>query len=314
MFAQIRGFGEYGFPESHAASFALIAYATAWLRCHHPAAFLCALLNAQPMGFYAPATLIAESQRRGVDVLPVDINSSRWDCCLQRDGMANAAAPWSVRMGLSCVAGLGQRERRLLQVEPPPYASVDELSERVGLGRGPLRGLAGAGARDGLAGHRRAALWQAQAPVPAGAQSLALPWRRRSPPSSLEPLSAASEVIWDYRHTGHSVHDHPLAARRAQLRRMGCSSAAELGKAAAASTVRTVGWVICRQRPETAHGVMFLTLEDETGLINVVLWREICSRYSALLRLTQVLGVAGRIQRAKGQVHLVARSLWDGHR
>jgi len=306
VFSQILGFGEYGFPESHAASFALITYATAYLRRHHPAAFTCALLNAQPMGFYSPATIVDDGKRHGIEVRPIDVRHSRWNCTLERTGRADS--PFAVRMGCRYVKGLGVRERDLLATTHGPFADFDDFVRQSRLGAPALEKLAEAGAFDGMGLPRRDALWLAmKAPPPA--EHLPLPDPDAAP--RLAPLTAGERVQWDYRRSHHSTHGHPLSALRDELTNRGLPSAVVLNRLPDDRRARFVGLVICRQQPGTASGVTFYTLEDETGFVNVVVWRQVFERHTVLARTAVLLGVDGRIQAENGVVHLVADRLWE---
>ncbi len=316
VFEQIRGFGEYGFPESHAASFALIAYGTAWLRCHHPDVFTCALLNAQPLGFYSPATIIDDAKRHGLEILPVDVRFSDWDCTLElRSGwkagrLRGWEAPSAVRLGLRYVKGLSptrdwpriERARR-----EQPFASVEDLARRTGLGRNALRRLAEAGALEGLCRGRRRALWAAKGAGSSRRPALPL---GPEPAPSLAALSSSEAVAWDYRASGLSPRAHPLEPLRPWLRERGLPDARTLARLPHGTRASYAGVVICRQRPGTAGGTVFLTLEDETGFVNVVVWKRVIERHAALVAAAPVLGVSGRVESREGVVHLVADRLW----
>jgi error-prone DNA polymerase len=322
MFSQIRGFGEYGFPESHAASFALLAYVTAWLRCHHPDAFLCGMLNAQPMGFYAPSTLIEDAARQGVITLPIDVNHSQWDCTLERvevpaqhaerhkesDTGAAIAESWAVRMGYRYVKGLGTRERELLAFVPRPVRAIEDFARRSQLPLRALVMLAEAGAFDSLGMTRREALWRVRAACPGARDSM------RSEPGGETPylptLSAAEQVLWDYQAAEHSPRGHPLESLRAWLLERGVADASTLRATPHGRQVDCVGLVICRQRPGTATGVVFLTLEDEHGFMNVVVWNNVFDRYQRVVRTARLLGVRGTVQSIEGVVHLVAEQIY----
>jgi error-prone DNA polymerase len=304
VFSQILGFGEYGFPESHAASFALITYVTAWQRRHHPAAFTCSLLNAQPMGFYSPATIVDDAKRHGIEVRPIDVRASRWHCTLERDGDGGAFA---VRMGCRYVKGLGAREQQLLERVHAPFLDFDDFAMRSRLGAPALGKLAEAGAFDGLGLSRREALWAARnAPPPA--EHLPLSGDDATP--AFAPLTAADHVAWDYRASHHSTRGHPLQALRGELEHAGLPTASQLGTMPDGKRARFVGLVICRQQPGTASGVTFYTLEDETGFVNLVVWRQVFERFAVLARTAVLLGVDGKIQSESGVVHLVADELW----
>jgi error-prone DNA polymerase len=309
VFEQIRGFGEYGFPESHAASFALIAYATAWLKCHYPVEFACSLLNAQPMGFYMPATIVEDAKRHHVVVRSIDIQTSEWDCTLEP--CAESAHGFAVRMGLRYVKGLGERERqRISQARHlGHFASLQDFVRRTGLDQGSLGALAEAGAFDSLQVDRRAALWDVRRLARTEKDSLTLPARERQP--GFAPLSDFEEVGWDYRRTSHSARRHPLEPMRPSLARHGLPDARTVAAMQNGAEVRYAGLVICRQRPGTAGGVVFMTLEDETGFVNAVVWESVFQRYSVLAKTVSFLGITGKLQVEDGVVHLVAEELWE---
>ncbi len=309
VFEQIKGFGEYGFPESHAASFALISYVTAWCKCHHPAEFVCALLNAWPMGFYTPATLIEDAKRHQVEIRPVDVCHSSWECSMEPTDRPGPAGAFAVRMGLSYVKGLGVLQLGRLQNAPPPYPSLDDFVRRTYLDRGALDQLAEAGAFDSFGLSRREALWQVRALLRRRDDALALEQFDDLP--LLAPLSQHSTIVWDYRTSQHSTRGHPLAPLRAELRRERLPTAAEVQALADGKKVRYVGLVICRQRPGTAKGVTFFTLEDETGFVNLVLWRDTYERFRILAKTAAVVGVDGRVQAKDGVVHVVVEDMWE---
>ncbi len=304
IFSQIRGFGEYGFPESHAASFALVAYVTAWLKCHHPAIFACALLNAQPMGFYAPSTIVEDAKRHGVRVLPVDARASSWDCTLER-----REAELAVRMGLRYVAGLGTRERNAIERSGERARDLDEFVRRTRLPAKALVRLAEAGAFESLGLTRRDSLWAVKDAAARARETLALPPQDERPPL-FEPLPQEEQVLWDYRTSHHSTRGHPLIVVRPQLDRLGLPVARTLVASPPGSRASYVGLVICRQQPGTSTGVTFYTLEDETGFVNLVVWRPVFERFSVIARTAVLLGASGRIQSEQGVVHLVADALW----
>ena len=300
VFSQIRGFGEYGFPESHAASFALLAYVTAWLKCHHPAAFTCALLNAQPMGFYSPSTLVEDARRHGVEVLPVDAERSRWDCTLT-DGRA-------IRMGLRYVKGLGESERGRLEALPGPHGSLEAFARTAGLSRRCLVALAEAGALSCYGLDRRQALWAVRGLAAHARDPLPLsPGPRRI---AFRPLGAAEEIAWDYRASRHSTRGHPMASHRDALRARGLPDARAVTRMPDGRRVDYVGMVICRQRPGTASGVTFFTMEDETGFVNIVVWKQVFEDNALIGKTASLLGVRGRLQVADGVTHLVAEHLY----
>jgi error-prone DNA polymerase len=317
VFEQIRGFGEYGFPESHAASFALIAYATSWFKCHYPAEFACALLNAQPMGFYSPATIIEDARRHGVEVRAIDVCHSDWDCTLEPifcpGGPASGPA-WVVRIGLRYVKGLGERERRAIAGARAEarFCSLADFSARTGLDERAQTQLAEAGALASFGRSRRSALWQVRGLLPGRRDTLPVP--EDDTPEDGAPrfaeLDLLETILWDYRTSSHSVRGHPLAPLRAQLRARGLPDAAAVQRMRDGERVRYAGLVICRQRPGTASGVTFMTLEDETGFVNAVLWQQVFARHAPLARSAAFLGISGRLQVQQGIVHLVAETLW----
>src|SRR5262245_44173647 len=304
VFEQIRGFGEYGFPESHAASFALIAYATAWLKCHYPPEYACSLLNAQPMGFYTPATIVEDTKRHHVVVRPIDAQVSEWDCTLE--SCPRSAGDFAVRMGLRYVKGLGEREgQRILQARSvAPFASLQDFARRTVLDEGSLGALSEAGAFDSLGIDRRTALWDVRRLAQAQKESLSLPSRERNP--RFKPLSDFEEVGWDYRRTSHSPRRHPLEPMRASLVRVGLPDARAVAAMKNGAKVRYAGLVICRQRPGTAGGVVFMTLEDETGFVNAVVWESVFQRYSMLAKTVSFLGITGTLQVEDNFVYMVA--------
>jgi len=303
VFQQILGFGEYGFPESHAASFALIAYASAYLKCHFPAEFACALLNAQPMGFYSPSTIIQDARRHGVRMLPVDVNASAWDATMERG---------AVRLGLRSVKGLGPALGQTVlraREQGGSFTAVPDLVARTGADRGAVEALAAAGAFEGLAAGRRQALWDARLPAKPREGALDLP-PASEPRPALAPLAPVEEVFWDYRATDLSPRGHPMEAVRGALARRGIPTAAELNALPHGRRVRYAGLVICRQRPATAKGVTFLSVEDESGIVNVVVWENLFQRQTVLAKTASFLGVTGRVESQGGVIHLIADELW----
>ena len=305
IFSQVRGFGEYGFPESHAASFALLAYITAWLKCHHHAAFTCALLNAQPMGFYSAGTLIEDAKRHHVPMLPIDVNHSIWDSTLER----TPTGALGIRVGLRNIKGFGSPEEAALRAQPAPYASLDDLVRRTGLKQKSLLALAEAGALQSLGLLRRDALWAVRGLVASRHDTLPLPSKQA--PKQFVPLSQNEAVLWDYRTTFHSARGHPMQTMRPQLTKQRIPNAAKLVTLSPDRSISYVGLVICRQRPQTASGVVFMTLEDETGMVNVVVWKQVFETHLVLAKTATLLGITGHLQRASGVVHLVAQSLWS---
>jgi error-prone DNA polymerase len=264
LFDQFRGFAHYGFPESHSASFALIAYASSWLKCHYPQAFTCALLNSQPMGFYAPHTLVADAKRHGVEVRPVDVRHSDWDCTLEEGG--------ALRLGLRMVRGLGEAAgKRVAAARGEGYPSVGELARRARIPRHELTRLALAGAMASLCGgSRRQALWEIQALGPLDSDDLFFGMPMDGTQVELPPMSVAERVTADFETVGVSLEKHPLELLRPALRELGAVSAEGLKKVSTGRRVAVGGMLITRQRPPTAKGICFISLEDETGIANLV--------------------------------------------
>ncbi len=314
---QLEGFGSYGFPESHAASFALIAYASSWLKCHHPDVFACAILNAQPMGFYAPAQLVRDALDHGVPVRPVCVNASEWDCTLEPAGGRFLA----VRHGLRMARGLSEADGTHLVAARPAggYRSVEELWRRAGLAVGALRRLAAADAFQCLGLDRRAALWAIQGladrPLDLFAAADARDGELRpelvEPAVTLAPMSAGRAVAEDYRATGLSLRGHPLGFLRGDLEGQGYRSCRVLDAARHGRSVTLAGLVLMRQKPGSAKGTMFITLEDETGIANLIVRPVVFERHRRLILTAGLLGVRGRVQRQGLVVHVIAESLVD---
>ncbi len=311
VFSQIRGFGEYGFPESHAASFALIAYITCWLRCHHHAAFTCGLLNAQPMGFYSPGTIVEDAKHHGVTVLGVDVMASDWDCTLARQ----ASGELAVRMGFRYVQGFGERQRVKVEaaLAQGPFLGAEDFVRRTQLSQKTLQTLAEAGAFSSLGIERRDAIWSLRGLVARQDDTLALPGNIA--PMSDQPLfdriTRSEAILWDYRTSMHSVHGHPIECIRPQLRQRKLPPAERVVALRDGRKTKYVGMVICRQRPGSASGVTFYTLEDETGIVNVVVWKKVFEAHLVIAKSALLMGVSGRVQSQEGVVHLVADELWD---
>jgi error-prone DNA polymerase len=327
IYQQILGFGEYGFPESHSVSFALLAYVSAWLKHHEPAAFLAAMLNSQPLGFYSSSQLVQDARRHGVEVRPVDVTVSAWECTLEPrltihdlrftdyrspvTGHRSLSPQPAVRLGLLMVKGLSQAgaERIVAARLQSSLTNVEDLARHASLDRRDLRSLAAAGALARLAGHRHLAHWQA-AGVEALPQLLSEAPIRESAPQLFTPTEG-EDLIADYGSLGLTLGRHPLALLRQRLARMRLATASELSRLASGRPARTAGIVTCRQRPSTAKGVVFVTLEDETGYVNVVVWRDLVEKQRRELLGSSLLGVEGEIQREGEVVHLVARRLTD---
>ncbi|GAB3242772.1 error-prone DNA polymerase [Chitinimonas naiadis] len=306
IFAQIEGFSEYGFPESHSASFALLAYASAWLKYYHHAAFTCALINSQPMGFYSPSQLMQDARRHGVEIRPVDVQVSLWDCTLEE----NAQAQPALRLGLRLIRQLNQAMGEQIAAQRPPagYASLADLQRRTGLDRRSLTALADADALQALSGNRRQARWQASG------LSTILDLAQSEEDSSAVALPApglSEEVVEDYQSTGLTLRAHPLSLLRTELRQQRLLSAAEILACQDGQPARACGIVVGRQRPGTASGVTFVTLEDETGNVNVIVWHDLAERQRKELIGSSLLAVYGVVQREGEVVHLLAMRLAD---
>lgn len=306
VFEQIKGFSSYGFPESHAASFALLVYASAWVKRHHPAEFLAALINSQPLGFYTPRQLVADAQRHGVQVRPVDVLHSDWDCTLE-----DLPHPPAVRLGLRLVSGLGQAvaQRIVAARRRAPFESTDDLARRAALAQADLTRLAAADALHSLSGHRRQQVWDAAA--------LATPpaLLRQAPvdedPLSLPEAPEGEAIVWDHASLGLSLRRHPLALLRPLLTERRLATAAELHRAPHGRLVRFAGLVTLRQQPETASGVVFVSLEDETGVVQVIVWRRLRERFRQALLRSRLLAVRGTWQREGAVANLIAGHLED---
>ncbi|MFQ3623950.1 MAG: error-prone DNA polymerase, partial [Acetobacteraceae bacterium] len=318
-FRQIEGFGTYGFPESHAASFALLVYVSAWIKCHHPAAFACALLNSQPMGFYAPAQIVRDARAHGVLVRPPDVNASLWDSTLEPAG--DSAGGVALRLGLREVKGLRAADGAAL-VEARtagnarPFETMEEIARRTGLGRAALERLAEADAFASLGLSRREALWQAraqQAPPPLLAAAEGDLFAEPSP--ALPAMTLGEEVVADYAALALSLKAHPLALLRGDLARLGCRDTRALAAARPGSRVRLAGLVLVRQRPGSAKGVVFVTLEDEFGQANLVVLPPVLARFRAAIVAARLMVAEGTVERqdygAAPILHLVARRVAD---
>jgi error-prone DNA polymerase len=317
-FRQLEGFGSYGFPESHAASFALIAYASSWLKCHHPDVFCAALLNAQPMGFYAPAQIVRDTREHGVDVRPVCVNASRFDCSLE----PTEEDRFAVRLGLRMVRGFANAHAAALIAAraDEPFASIDDLWRRAGVPAAALVQLAEADAfRASLKFARREALWAIKAlrdePLPlfaaASAREAKTVPELHEPTVALRPMTAGSEVVEDYGHVGLTLRNHPVSFLRGDLHSQRIVTCADAMQARDGRWLQTAGLVLVRQMPGSAKGVVFITIEDETGIANLVIWPKLYERQRRVILSAGMLAVHGRIQREGEVVHLVAHQVSD---
>ena len=324
IFKQLEGFGSYGFPESHAASFALIAYASSWLKCHHPDIFCTALLNSQPMGFYAPAQIVRDARDHGVEVRPVCVNNSRFDCTLEPTGKKNANGKerYAVRLGLRMVKGLSNDHAAKIVAcrQDRDFVSVDDLWRRAGVPAAALVCLAEADAfLPSLSLSRREALWAIKAlrdePLPlfaaAASRENAVVDELCEPSVALRPMTDGGEVVQDYGHVGLTLREHPMSFLRRDLSRRRIVSCAEAVRVRDGTWLETAGLVLVRQRPGSAKGVIFMTLEDETGIANAVLWVKTFEKYRRVVLSAGMVGIYGKIQREGEVVHLVAHRLTD---
>ncbi len=320
LFDRLKGFGSYGFPESHAASFALLAYASAWLKRHHPAAFTCALLNSLPMGFYSESQLVQDARRHGIEVRPVDVRSSDWDCTLEAipsrgDGGNEdtdvTGGPLALRLGLRLVRGFREDAAGRIHAARAqhPFTDTADLATRAALDARDRKLLADAGALRGLAGHRHRARWNV-----AGIEPQRPLFGHAGPgesPIAITPPAAGEDTVADYASTGLTLGTHPVKQIRAQLRARRCRPSRELRALPHGALVRAAGLVTLRQRPMTARGTTFLTLEDEDGMVNIVVWADLAERQRHTLLTATLLGVDGRWESVEGVQHLIADTLHD---
>jgi error-prone DNA polymerase len=318
IYEQIKGFGEYGFPESHAASFALLAYVSAWLKCHYPAEFTTALINSQPMGFYAAAQLIHDAQAHGVEVLPIDVNLSEWDCTLARSASKGEPDPLlalrasKIRLGLRLIKGFFAAEAAALITarQDAPFRSIADIARRSGVSRALLARLAAADAFGSLGLDRRAAFWKVLAigedlPLFVGLDDddVAVP--------PLPEMSAQQHVVNDYQATGLSLKAHPIGLLRADLDRLNILSASKLNEMPDKATVRIAGLVLVRQRPPTAKGTVFMSLEDETGMMNLIIWKRTWERFRKVAKQAVALYIEGKVERAERVIHVCPTKIDD---
>jgi error-prone DNA polymerase len=349
LYRMIQGFGQYGFPESHAASFARLAYASAWLKHHYPEVFTASLLNSQPMGFYQPSQLVRDARQNGVDVRPVDVNHSDWDCTLEPDasttagwpGLTNGKArsynhrairsaadpatrpasriphpaarhpPLALRLGFRMVKGLSESQAaRIIDCRSAGrFATFEDVAHRTGLGNAVLTKLSHADAFRSLSISRREASWHAlqdRTPMP-----LFDSLRESDPPVVLPSMSSLAEVADDYSSTGLSLRNHPIAFLRDTLTIRGVTPAEGLPEYPADRWVSVAGLVMMRQRPSTAKGVTFVTLEDETGTINLIVWMNVWEKYRRIASQASVLLASGPLQRQDEVIHVVVHHLED---
>ncbi len=305
VFEQIRGFGEYGFPESHAASFALLVYVSAWLKCHYPAAFAAAIINSQPMGFYAPGQLIRDARDHGVEVLPVDVNRSHWDCTLEEG---------KLRLGFRLIGGLAQATVEVIVAArgDEPFVSMHDFVRRTGLPQAQVARLAEADALAGFQSSRREALWNALSIDTKPKQRLLFDeLELEEPAAPLPAMAPEEEVNADYRTVGLSLRSHPVAFRRDRLDQLGVVPTAALAHLANNTLVKVAGIVLLRQRPSTAKEITFVTIEDETGTANLVVRIGTWERYRKIAQHSQAWIVYGRVESKDGVIHVLVRRLQD---
>ncbi|MCD1624245.1 error-prone DNA polymerase [Citromicrobium bathyomarinum] len=320
-FDQIKGFGEYGFPESHAASFAHLVYVSSWLKCHYPAAFACALLNSQPMGFYAPAQIVRDAAGHGVAVLPADVNGSDWDCTLEdippRAG--EDKGPMALRLGLRQIDGFPEHVAAKLvaeRIENGPYRDVAELRDRAGLAPSHVERLASADAFQSLDLPRRQALWDARSLIAAPDLPLFRAAAEREEGAekartALPVMPLSEEVVADYQTTRLSLKAHPMAFLRADLAERGFVRACDLRERKFRSMVQVAGVVLIRQRPGSAKGVCFITLEDETGVVNLVVWPDLKEKQRKVVMGARLMEVRGRVEYDEEVIHVIAHHMTD---
>jgi len=310
-FTQIEGFGTYGFPEAHAISFANLVYVSAWLKCRYPDAFCASLLNSQPIGFYAPAQLVQDARRHDVEVRPIDVNHSHWDCTLEPAGDSPRHA---VRLGLRMISGFAERDARILvEARGAGYRSPDDVARRTGCARAVLDRLAQADAFGSMQLGRRQALWKTGA----------LDGRRPplfkyadadlfdEPEAPLPPTTPSQEVVKDYQTLRLTLREHPLVFLRSALRARRAITADQLAQTPNGRVVTVAGLVLCRQQPMTANDTVFVTIEDETGTVNLIVWKHVYEKYRRAVRLAALLGCRGVVQREGLVLHVLANQVWD---
>jgi error-prone DNA polymerase len=305
LYQQIHGFAEYGFPESHASSFALLVYASSWLKVHHPAEFAAALINSQPMGFYSVSTILQDAQKHGVEVRPISIDRSEWDCTIEREGDGGAA----IRVGLRQIQGLGEATAKHIEAarSVSPFRSIEDLAFRASLEKDELQVLAESGALEPLVGGRRDAMWKVHAPhSPRG--SLFAGTELGDPLPKFPPLGRAAQLVLDYESTGLSISDHPMLLLRPRLPER-AKSARELGDVPHGRPASVAGLVICRQRPGTASGVVFITMEDETGFINLILYARIFDKFRHVATTSSLLMAHGKTERDGDVLYVIVEHL-----
>jgi error-prone DNA polymerase len=322
-FRQIEGFGEYGFPESHAASFALLVYVSCWLKCHYPDVFGCALLNSQPMGFYAPAQIVRDFRDHGGEARPADINHSDWDCTLEaRENQEQGKPGRALRLGFRQVKGIAHNDIEAIVAArgSSRFSSLENFASRTGLGVPGLKLLAEADAFRSIGLDRRQALWAVARYFETGTPSVLTqelpiftdaPAIPAEPPVSLPAMPLGEHVLTDYATVRMSLKAHPMALLRHAFADLGYVQTKDLAALPVNRAVKVAGIVLIRQRPGSAKGVIFSTLEDETGIANIIIWPKTFERYRRIVIAARLLGVRGTLQREQGVIHVVARELID---
>jgi error-prone DNA polymerase len=305
-FEQIRGFGEYGFPESHAQAFGWLAYVSSWIKCHYPAVFTCALLNSQPMGFYAPSQLVTDALQHGVRVMPTDLNASTWDNLLED--------PTTLRLGFRQISGFREEWAEAI-VAAQPFVSMEDAARRAALPSRALQLLADADALRSIGQNRRQAGWEARRVPPAQLPLFAaqdLPELGREPDIDLPSMAPAEEVVADYQTQRLSLKGHPLQFLRPKLSAAGLMDCATVNAAKDGAKIRVAGAVLIRQRPGKGNAI-FITIEDETGVVNALLWARDFERQRRAVMASRLMIIEGHLQRSKeGVAHLMAKTVTDG--
>ncbi|MGI9508672.1 MAG: OB-fold nucleic acid binding domain-containing protein, partial [Geminicoccaceae bacterium] len=322
-FKQIEGFGDYGFPESHSASFSKLVYVSSWLKCHFPAVFACGLLNSQPMGFYAPAQIVRDAREHGVEVREVDVNHSDWDSILEpidgsQPGVGGTpgTGDTALRLGMRQVNGMNEAQAaRITLCRDKPYVDVRDIRDRTGVPVAALARLAAADAFRSMGLDRRQALWQVRAiksekPLPLFAHA-EVSGQGEDPAVTLPKMPQPEHVVVDYQTTGLSLKAHPLSFLRGAYQARGLLATEMLGRLENAARVALAGVVLVRQRPGTAKGVVFLTIEDETGIANCVVWAKTMERYRRVLMGARLLLIEGRLQKHGSIIHVVVDHMKD---
>ncbi|MDH3660974.1 MAG: error-prone DNA polymerase, partial [Alphaproteobacteria bacterium] len=316
-FKQIEGFGDYGFPESHSASFSKLVYVSSWLKCHYPAVFACGLLNSQPMGFYAPAQIARDAREHGVEVREIDVNHSDWDNTLEKSPDSQpGAGSTALRLGMRQVSGMNEEQAATIALcRDGPYRDIRDIRDRTGVPVRTLERLAAADAFRSMGLDRRQALWQARAiksekPLPLFAHA-EVSGQGDDPDVVLPSMPLSEHVVVDYQTTGLSLKAHPLSFLRSACQARGILATEELERFGNNARVATAGVVLVRQRPGTAKGVVFITIEDETGIANCVVWSKVMERYRCVLMGARLLLVQGRLQKHGSIIHVVVDHMKD---